>query len=278
MFNEYSLKKGETMLSAQSFFNLENCTFSNLFDGTQYVWEALKHLKTFMESHPYLEFPPGYFEDGIPLPQTVVYWQGEFYSGQGITIEFGDATKGKLEVSKDGQPLSGASVVMAGAVLVGRKIHLGEGVLIEPGAYVKSPTLIGSNSEIRQGAYMRGYCLVGKRCVVGHVTEMKHSVLLNDAKAGHFAYVGDAILGNDVNLGAGTKMANLRFMGGDVQVRTPDGSVSTGLRKMSAVLGDHVQTGCNSVTNPGTLIGKKSLVFPNTTVNSGYHGSSSIIR
>ena len=101
---------------------------------------------------------------------------------------------------------------------------------------------------------------------------------MDGAKAGHFAYLGDSILGNQVNLGAGTKLANLRFIKGEVTVTTPGGQVKTGLRKLGAILGDNVQTGCNSVTNPGALIGKKSMVIPNTTVPSGYHVNNSLIR
>ena len=266
------------MLTAQSLFDLSRFSFPALFEKTRYVWEALRNLKPFLDNYQFPELPADYFEDGVPLQQSVVCWQGQLFPGTQVEVVLGDATKGKLTVSRKGQILDGASIVMAGAVLIGRKIDLGKGVLIEPGAYVKSPAVVGDYTEIRQGAYMRGYCLVGKRCVVGHVTEVKHSIFLDDAKAGHFAYVGDSILGNDVNLGAGTKLANLRFMSGDVQVRTAEALLSTGLRKMGAVLGDHVQTGCNSVTNPGTVIGKKSLVFPNTTVASGFHGNSSVIR
>ena len=114
--------------------------------------------------------------------------------------------------------------------------------------------------------------------MVGHVTEVKHSIFLDGAKAGHFAYVGDSILGNQVNLGAGTKLANLRFIKGDVPVAIPGSTVKTGLRKLGAILGDYVQTGCNTVTNPGTIMGRKSMVTPNTTVASGYHPDSSFIR
>jgi NDP-sugar pyrophosphorylase family protein len=187
-------------------------------------------------------------------------------------IDLGDATKGKMRVFRNDVLLEGASLIMAGVILDGGPLSLGKGVLIESGAFVKSPVILGDCTEVRQGAYLRGYCLAGKRCVIGHVTEVKHSIFLDDAKAGHFAYLGDSILGNQVNLGAGTKLANLRFTGGDVPVRTKEGLVSTGLRKFGAILGDHVQTGCNSVTNPGALLGKKS------TAPSGYHADSSLIR
>ena len=114
--------------------------------------------------------------------------------------------------------------------------------------------------------------------MVGHTTEVKHTVFLNDAKAGHFNYLGDSVLGNNVNLGAGTKFANLRFLPGNVQVRTKKGSIDSGLRKFGAILGDGAQTGCNSVTNPGTLIGSEGIVMPNITAPSGYHRGRSIIR
>ncbi|MDH5299168.1 MAG: hypothetical protein OEV91_09130, partial [Desulfobulbaceae bacterium] len=94
----------------------------------------------------------------------------------------------------------------------------------------------------------------------------------------HFAYVGDSILGNQVNLGAGTKLANLRFMAGNVRIKSPSGPVDTGLRKLGALLGDEVQTGCNSVTSPGTLMGRRSLLLPNVTAPSGYHPAKSILR
>jgi NDP-sugar pyrophosphorylase family protein len=143
---------------------------------------------------------------------------------------------------------------------------------------IKEPAIIGDCTEVRQGAYLRGYCLVGERCVVGHTTEVKHSIFLDDAKAGHFAYLGDSILGNEANLGAGTKFANLRFLGGSIQIRTPDGQVDTGMRKFGAILGDRAQTGCNSVTNPGTLLGPEAILMPNTTSPSGLHPGKTVIR
>jgi bifunctional N-acetylglucosamine-1-phosphate-uridyltransferase/glucosamine-1-phosphate-acetyltransferase GlmU-like protein len=114
--------------------------------------------------------------------------------------------------------------------------------------------------------------------VVGHTTEVKHSIFLDHAKAGHFAYLGDSILGREVNLGAGTKFANLRFLAGNVAVRTSEGLIDTGRRKFGAILGDRAQTGCNSVTNPGTVIGKEGILMPNTTASSGYHPPRTILR
>jgi NDP-sugar pyrophosphorylase family protein len=266
------------MLSAQSFFDLSAYRHPELIQADEEVWSALKNLKTYLEAQSYPNLSPDLIEDGVPLKRTLVYYNGTLLESREFNIEYGDATKDGLKVYNDGRQLIGASVIMAGAVFCGRRIHIGKGVLIEPGALIKGPTIIGDQTEVRQGAYIRGYCLFGSNCVVGHVTEVKHSIFLDGAKAGHFAYLGDSILGNQVNLGAGTKLANLRFMRGDIPIKTPTGIVNSRLRKMGAILGDQVQTGCNSVTNPGTLLGKRSIVMANCSVPSGYHEENSLIR
>lgn len=265
-------------LTADVFFDTTNYEHKTLFALNSPVWAALEGLKSYIADTPFTMPSSPLVTANGPLSKSVVLYDNSILDAEGMTIEYGDATKGLLKVYQDGKELPGASVIMAGAVLVGPKISLGKGVLIESGAFIKSPAIVGDHTEVRQGAYLRGYCLVGKRCVVGHVTEVKHSIFLDDAKAGHFAYLGDSILGNHVNLGAGTKLANLRFASGNVQIKTPEGPITTGLRKFGAILGDQVQTGCNSVTNPGTVLGKGSLILPNTTAPSGYHGNKSVIR
>ncbi|MDA8164040.1 MAG: hypothetical protein M0017_03265 [Desulfobacteraceae bacterium] len=266
------------MLDIVSFFDPGSCGFNELFKAADPVWLPLRNLKPYMDDQAYPALPCGLVPDGQPLPRTVVLVEGEALPGDGLRIEYGDATKGKLKVLQGDRELPGATVIMAGALLAGDRIRLGRGVLVEAGALIKSPAIIGDRTEVRQGAYLRGYTLVGARCVVGHVTEVKHAIFLDDAKAGHFAYLGDSILGASVNLGAGTKMANLRFVKGEVRIRTPEGKVDSGLTKLGAILGDGVQTGCNSVTNPGTLLGRSSLVLPNATAPSGYHPPHSVIR
>lgn len=266
------------MLSAHSFFDLSSWEHSELIRAEDHVWLSLKNLAPYLEAQRYPELTPNLIQDSEPTRKTLVYYNGSLLEARDFTIEYGDATKGALKIYHEDQPLIGASVIMAGAILKGSQIRIGKGVLIEPGAYIKSPTIIGDQTEVRHGAYIRGYCLIGAQCVVGHVTEVKHSIFLDGAKAGHFAYLGDSILGNQVNLGAGTKLANLRFIKGEIAISTPERQIRTGLRKLGAILGDNVQTGCNSVTNPGTLLGKKSMVTPNTTVPSGYHPDSSLIR
>lgn len=264
------------MLTTASFFASLPEGHETLFPDGQPVWQSLKNLKEYLAGYRFEPLPASLIS-GTPLAATVAWHEGRLFD-RDLVIEYGDATKGKLRVRHLGKELPRAAVIMAGAVIIGPDIAIGPGVLIEPGAFIKGPVIIGANTEIRQGAYVRGTCLFGARCVVGHVTETKNAIFLDDAKAGHFAYLGDSILGNRVNLGAGTKLANLRFLGGEVSVRTPDGPVATGLRKLGAILGDDVQTGCNSVTNPGTLMAPKTMLMPNTTSPSGFHPRGTILR
>ncbi len=266
------------MLSAQSLFDLCDFAHAPLFPANQPAWTALDLLKDYMDGFSWPKLDSALIPEATPLARTVVLHQGKWLTADGLHIEYGDATKGQLRVWNGEEELVGASVIMAGTVLMGGQIQLGQGVLIENGALIKGPTIIGDRTEVRQGAYLRGYCLTGQGCVIGHTTEVKHSIFLDGAKAGHFAYLGDSILGRDVNLGAGTKFANLRFLAGTVTIRTPDGPVDSGRRKLGAILGDLAQTGCNSVTNPGTVMGRGCLLMPNTTSPSGYHSPSTIIR
>lgn len=142
-------------------------------------------------------------------------------------------------------------------------VEIADGARVEAGAYIRGPALIGPGTQVRHGACLRGNVLTGADCVIGHASECKTAILLDRAKAPHFAYVGDSILGSDVNLGAGARLANFKIVPGTISVRLPDGtSVDTGLRKLGALLGDGVQIGCNAVTSPGTVIGRGSIIYP----------------
>lgn len=141
-------------------------------------------------------------------------------------------------------------------------ISIGEGSVVEPGAYIQGPCVIGKRCVIRHGAYVRGNVLTGDHCVIGHDTEVKHAIFLDHAHAAHFAYVGDSILGNHVNLGAGTKCANFKLDQSQINVRVKGNKIATNMRKLGAIIGDNTQIGCNSVTNPGTLIGQDVKCYP----------------
>ncbi len=261
------------MLQPEDFFDLKDVGPKGLFQDVEFVWEALGRLKAYLKE----TLSPNVSRlCGDMVPKTRVLYNGEVIE-DGFVIAGGDASKGELKVVKDGAELQGASVVCAGAVLSDDRIQIGKGSIIEPGALVKGPTMIGDHTEVRQGAYMRGNCLVGNGCVVGHTTEMKTAIMLDGAKAGHFAYIGDSILGNDVNLGAGTKLANLKIVDTEINLRIEGQTYKTGLRKFGAILGDKVEMGCNSVSSPGTLLGRDSLVYPTVNVPGGYYPENSVV-
>ena len=264
-------------LHAEAFFDLDSFDHPLLFEGCRHVWEGLRNIKDYLNEH--LEGnvkPVGSFRQ--PLVETIVLWRGRIWRREGFAVLGGDVTQGSFRVRIQGEETGDAVVLFAGSILWDDQIYLGPGSVVEPGALIQGPTIIGTQTEVRQCAYVRGNCIIGNRCVVGHTTEIKGSVMLNDAKAGHFAYIGDSILGNRTNLGAGTKLANLKIKAGTVEVKVGLDRLDTGLRKFGAVLGDDVEIGCNAVTNPGTLMGKGSLVFPLTSVPSGYHEPKSVLR
>jgi NDP-sugar pyrophosphorylase family protein len=146
-------------------------------------------------------------------------------------------------------------------------IYLGEGTVLEPGCWIQGPCILGRHCQVRQGAYIRGHFIAGDGCVIGHTTEVKNAIFLNGVHAAHFAYVGDSILGNAVNLGAGMKCANLKFDGSAISITWQGKRYATGLRKLGAMIGDRAQIGCNAVTNPGTIVGQGAQWYP--CVNSG---------
>lgn len=144
-------------------------------------------------------------------------------------------------------------------------IFIGKDAIIEAGAYICGPTFIAPNAVIRHGAYVRGSTYVSEHAVVGHTTECKGAILLPHAKAAHFNYVGDSILGYDCNLGAGTKCANLKISHSNIKILLEGKKLDTGLKKLGAILGNRAQTGCNAVTNPGTIMMPDSILLPNHT-------------
>ena len=151
-----------------------------------------------------------------------------------------------------------------GEAYVGKEVFIGEGTVLEDGVMIKGPAIIGRNCEIRHNAYIREDVIIGDGCVVGNSCELKSSLLFNDAKVPHFSYVGDSILGHLAHLGAGVKISNIKLMVGNVMVEVDGKPVDTGLRKFGALLGDKTDVGCNTVLNPGSIIGRNSVIYPNT--------------
>ncbi len=133
---------------------------------------------------------------------------------------------------------------------------------IYPNNFFAGPCIIGPETEVRPGAFIRGKVLVGKGCVVGNSTELKNVILFDTVQVPHYNYVGDSILGFHSHMGAGAVTSNVKQDKSLVTVATEEGRLETGLKKFGAMLGDGVEIGCNSVLNPGTVIGKGSRVYP----------------
>jgi UDP-N-acetylglucosamine diphosphorylase / glucose-1-phosphate thymidylyltransferase / UDP-N-acetylgalactosamine diphosphorylase / glucosamine-1-phosphate N-acetyltransferase / galactosamine-1-phosphate N-acetyltransferase len=150
-------------------------------------------------------------------------------------------------------------------VYIGEDVFIDEGTTIEPGAVIKGPAWIGKNNAIRSGCYIRENVIVGNSCVLGNSCEFKNSVLFDGCEVPHYNYVGDSLLGFKAHLGAGVVLSNVRLDRLEVTVMDGIKSISTGLRKFGAVIGDYAEIGCNSVLNPGTLIGRRSVVYPLTS-------------
>ena len=226
------------MLQPTSFFTLTDPISLSLFEGCETVWEPLKTLK-----------------------QHVARLVG------------------------DGQTILG--YVHPGAFLGDAPIYIAPTAVVEPGAYIIGPAYIGEGAVVRHGAYIRENVILLAGTILGHASEAKNSVFLTGAHAPHFSYVGDSILGQRANLGAGTKLSNLTINSTKdpvtgkrptIKIWAGDREYDTGLAKLGAILGDDVQTGCNSVLNPGCLIGPRTLVYANTSVRKGYHPADSILK
>jgi len=155
-----------------------------------------------------------------------------------------------------------------GKVFIGDDVFIGEGTVVEDGAMIKGPAIIGKNCEIRHSAYIRDHVIIGDNCVIGNSSEIKHSILFNGCQVPHFNYVGDSIFGHKAHLGAGVKISNVKLVPGNIFVEMDGKPFDTGLRKFGALLGDFAEIGCNSVLNPGSIIGRNSIIYPNTNWRS----------
>ena len=155
---------------------------------------------------------------------------------------------------------------------------------IAPSAYLGAPCIIGAGTEIRHCAFIRGSALVGENCVVGNSVELKNVILFDNVQVPHFNYVGDSILGYKSHMGAGAVTSNVKSDHTLVTIKNGDERIETGLKKFGAMLGDFVEVGCNSVLNPGTVIGRHSNVYPTSCVrgmvpeNSIWKNSGAVVQ
>lgn len=225
-------------LAAASLFDLSRTVFADLFADTTYAWEIIPNIGEIIATYP---------KTGLK--------------------RLGNAYPAIRTQSKD--------------------IFLGKNVKIEPDVYIEGPAILHDNVVIRHGAYVRANVVLAPGAMVGHATEIKNTIMLEDAHAPHFAYVGDSILGQRVNLGAGTKLSNLpisSYKDPETGKRTTikltyDGQrLDSGLTKFGAVFGDDVQTGCNTVANPGCVVGARTWVYALTSLANAFYPPDSIVK
>ena len=166
----------------------------------------------------------------------------------------------------------------------GEDVWIARTATIAPTATINGPCIIGQGTEVRPGAFIRGSVIVGDDCVVGNSTELKNVILFNNVQVPHYNYVGDAVLGYKSHMGAGSICSNVKSDKKLVVVKDGEEKIETGLKKFGAMLGDHVEVGCGSVLNPGTVIGRNSNIYPLSPVrgcipaDSIYKNAAEIIK
>ena len=141
-------------------------------------------------------------------------------------------------------------------------VWIAKDAVIYPNNYIAGPCIIGHKTEVRPGAFIRGNALVGDHCVVGNSTELKNVILFDNVQVPHYNYVGDSILGYKAHMGAGSITSNVKSDKALVVIHNEGQDIPTGRKKVGALLGDRVEVGCNSVLNPGTVVGRDSNVYP----------------
>lgn len=159
----------------------------------------------------------------------------------------------------------------------GENIWIAKSAKVAPTAYINGPCIIGKNTEVRHCAFIRGNALIGEGCVIGNSTELKNVIIFNSVQVPHYNYVGDSVLGYKSHMGAGSITSNVKQDKTPVTVNVNGTRVDTGLKKFGAMLGDNVEVGCNSVLNPGTVVGRHSNIYPLSMVR-GYVAENSIYK
>ena len=219
-----------------------------------------------------------HFRPAMPLPELFAEIPEPFrdaYDPEAPWALLGEPLDAVLEAL----PSDGIEVRLGPEVhLAGDRIAIGRGTTIGPGTTIHGPIRIGRDVEIRPGAFLRGGVWLGDGAVVGASTEVKRSILFPGAHAPHLNYVGDSILGRGVNLGAGTILSNFRHDGRDIVLPDGDRRIATGRRKLGAVLGDDVATGCNSALHPGVVVGRGTQIYPGVQLRAGVYPADSVIK
>jgi len=160
---------------------------------------------------------------------------------------------------------------------IGGRVYVAPDAIVEAFATIQGPAWIGPNTVVRSGAYLRQNVIAGENCTLGNSSEFKNCLLFDECEVPHFSYVGDSILGYKAHLGAGVICSNVRLDRQNVKVKTEDSFIDSGLRKFGAIIGDRTEVGCNSVLNPGTILGRDCILYPGCQW-SGVLGTKQIVK
>ncbi len=245
------------------FLHLEKFEAENIFQDCEFLWSPLKRIESFIQKKVSGRDANSRLPEGFEL-QTL----SEDSSLKLIFVN---------KFIKLREPFVSQEM----------NIFLEEGVILEPTAIIKHHVSLGKNTEVRQGAYIRGNVIVGKSCVVGHTTEIKNAIMMNHSEAGHFAYIGDSIIGSYVNMGAGVKLANLQFRTEEektkgfireIKINIGREIIPTQMEKLGAMIGDFGEIGCNAVTCPGTLLESNVRIYPNINISKGLYRAGTSIQ
>ena len=199
----------------------------------------------------------------------------------GLTYPWEALPKIKDEILRLGQKIDDDPALSAEYEKRGEDIWIHKTAKVFDSAYIAGPCLIGADTEVRQCAFIRGSALIGKGCVIGNSTELKNVIIFDSVQVPHYNYVGDSVLGYKSHMGAGSITSNVKSDKTLVAVKGygdySDINIETGLKKFGAMLGDHVEVGCNSVLNPGSVIGRNTNIYPLSPVR-GFVPENSIVK
>lgn len=160
---------------------------------------------------------------------------------------------------------------------IGDDVWIAKSATVARTAEINGPAIIGAGTEVRPGAFIRGNALIGENCVVGNSTEIKNDILFNHVQVPHYNYVGDSILGYKSHMGAGSITSNVKSDKTNVVIKHGNEKIETGRKKIGAILGDHVEVGCGTILNPGSIVGANTNIYPLSMIR-GYIEENSIYK
>jgi UDP-N-acetylglucosamine diphosphorylase / glucose-1-phosphate thymidylyltransferase / UDP-N-acetylgalactosamine diphosphorylase / glucosamine-1-phosphate N-acetyltransferase / galactosamine-1-phosphate N-acetyltransferase len=256
-------------LRPAAFFDLSQFTHRAIFDGVEYVWEALAAIPGYIDRF-FTRLDADYQVTGEVEP-------GALLLGERITIAPGAVVEAGVQIRGRDIYIGPGAVLEAGAYLKGEKIYIGPGALVERAWLKGQRILVDRGAKVLVNTRLRDNVMIGEEAEAGFSADIKNAVFLPRAAAAHFVYAGDSLVGQGVNLADKTTLSNLRHDGRAPRVRVGDESVDTGLRKFGAVIGDGVRTGCVTTTNPGTLVSPGVWTYDHTVL-SGVIPANTIVK